>query len=401
MNTRNGSARAIGALLAMSAATFTYVTTETLPIGLLPTISGALGVPESAIGLLVTCYGLVVVVASVPLTQATRSVARRPLLAVLLLIAAAAGVVSVATDDYWTVLGARVVTALSQALFWSIVVPTAAGLFEPRLRGRAIAVVFAGSSLAGVIGIPAGTWLGEQFGWRTTFLALSAIAFVAGLMVAVLLPKEQGDSGASLPAVAPDRAQYRRLLIVTAIAITGIFTALTFVTPFLTDVAGFATASVGPVLVVRGLAGLVGVWLGGAISDSHRRGALTIPLSIQSVALVGLAALGSNPAIALAAVALSALSMSAFTTVLAGRVLQIAPGRTDVAAAGASTAVNVGITVGALVASLVFDHFGARGAAVAGALIALAALLVSADDDRHSRKAAALSCRDACSATRA
>lgn len=400
MNTRNGSARAVGALAAMSAATFTYVTTETLPIGLLPTISSALGVPESAIGLLVTCYGLVVVVASVPLTQAARSVARRPLLTVLLLIAAAAGVVSVATSDYWTVLGARVATALSQALFWSIVVPTAAGLFEPRLRGRAIAVVFAGSSLAGVIGIPAGTWLGEQFGWRTTFLALSGIAFVAGLMVAVLLPKEQGTSGASLPAVAPDRAQYRRLLIVTAIAITGIFTALTFVTPFLTDVAGFATASVGPVLVVRGLAGLLGVWLGGALSDSHRRGALTIPLSIQSVALVALAALGSNQAIALASVALSALSMSAFTTVLAGRVLQIAPGRTDVAAAGASTAVNVGITVGALVASLVFGHFGARGAAVAGALIASAALLVSADDGRHSRKAAALSCRDACSATR-
>ena len=378
MNNRYGSARAVGALLAMSAATFTYVTTETLPIGLLPTISVALGVPESAIGLLVTCYGFVVVVASVPLTRATQSIARRPLLTVLLLIAAGAGVLSVVTDDYWTVLCARVITALSQALFWSIVIPTAAALFEPRLRGRAIAVVFAGSSLAGVVGIPVGTWLGEQFGWRTTFLTLSAIALLAGLTVAVLLPREQGEAGFSAPAIAPDRAQYRRLLIVTTIAITGIFAALTYITPLLTGVAGFATTSVGPVLVVRGLAGLVGVWLGGALSDSHRHGALTIPLSGQAVALAGLAALGSHQVIAIVAVALSALSMSAFTTVLAGRVMQIAPGRTDVAAAGASTAVNVGITVGALVASLIFDHFGARGAVVAGAVIASSALLVNA-----------------------
>ena len=376
MNRRHAGAPAMGALLAMSAATFAYVTTETLPIGLLPTISAALGVPESAVGLLVTCYGIVVVASSLPLTRVTRSIPRRPLLTGLLLVFGAAGVLCVATTDYWIVLSARVLTALSQALFWSIVIPTAAALFEPRRRGRAIALVFAGSSLAGVLGVPVGTWLGQQFGWRIAFLALSGVALVAGLAIATLLPTRPPAEEPDTPAATPDRAQYRGLLLVTAVVVTGIFATLTYVTPFLTDVAGIAATSVGPILLVRGLAGLLGVWLGGMLSDRRPQSGLTGSLTAQAVALSGLAVLGSNQVIAVIMIALSALSMSAFTTVLAGQVLQIAPGRTDLAAAGASTAVNVGITVGALAASLLFSEFGAQGTAIAGAFITSAALVI-------------------------
>ena len=126
-------------------------------------------------GLLVTWYGLVVVVASLPLTQLTRRVPRRPLLSGLLGVFVLATWVSAAASSYWMLLGARVVTALSQALFWSVVVPTAAGLFPARLRGRVIAVVLAGASLAAVLGLPLGTWLGQQAGWRAAFLGLSGI----------------------------------------------------------------------------------------------------------------------------------------------------------------------------------------------------------------------------------
>ena len=120
------SAKAIGALLALAVATFIYVTTETLPIGLLLLISADLGVSPSAAGLLVTWYGLVVVVASLPLTQLTRRVPRRLLLSGLLAVFVVATWVSAAAASYRMLLGARVVTALSQALFWSVVVPTAA-----------------------------------------------------------------------------------------------------------------------------------------------------------------------------------------------------------------------------------------------------------------------------------
>jgi DHA1 family inner membrane transport protein len=161
MRDRQGTTRSVGALVALSVSTFTYVTTETLPIGLLLLISSDLRASPSAVGLLVTCYGLVVVVASIPLTRLTRGVPRRLLLSGLLAVFVLATFVSAVASSYSTLLAARVITALSQALFWSVVVLTAAGLFSPQLRGRAVAVVFAGSSLAAVVGVPVGTWLGR------------------------------------------------------------------------------------------------------------------------------------------------------------------------------------------------------------------------------------------------
>ena len=376
MRSRPNTARPVCALLALSASTFAYVTTETLPIGLVPTLADGLHVSESAIGLLVTIYALVVVMASIPLTTLTRTVPRRPLLSGLLLVFAAAGLVSVVSSEYWIVLVARIVTALSQALFWSVVIPTAAALFEPHVRGRAIAVVFAGSSLAAVIGVPAGTWLGQEFGWRMPFAVLSAVALIAGVAVAVLLPNAAAGTDPDAPATAPDRRYFRRLLLVTAVAITGIFVALTYITPFLTDVAGFAGSSVGPVLFVRGLAGLIGVWVGGLLADRSPATGLLGSLALQALSLTGLALAGSEPAVALVLVAASGLSMSAFTTVLAGRVLQVAPGRTDLGAAAASTAVNVGITVGALGASVLLAWPGVRSTATAGAVLSAVALLL-------------------------
>ena len=126
---RHSAATAVGALLALAVAAFAYVTTETLPIGLLLLITADLDVSPSTAGLLVTCYGLVVVAASIPLTHLTRRVPRRLLLSGVLAVFVVTSWVSAAASSYSMLLSARVVTALSQALFWSVVVPTAAGLF--------------------------------------------------------------------------------------------------------------------------------------------------------------------------------------------------------------------------------------------------------------------------------
>jgi len=183
--------RAWGALLALSAAAFLFVTTETLPIGLLQPIGADLGASDSTVGLLVTYYGLVVVFTSLPLTQLTRAMPRRTLLTVVLAVFVVSTIASAVVDSYAMLLCARVVTAASQALFWSVVVPTAAGLFRPEIRGRVLAVLFAGSSLAAVVGVPAGTWLGQQMGWRAAFVGLASAALLTMIAVAVLLPNAQ------------------------------------------------------------------------------------------------------------------------------------------------------------------------------------------------------------------
>jgi DHA1 family inner membrane transport protein len=377
MTGRRSTATAVAALLALAVAAFTYVTAETLPIGLLLLMTADLDVAPSAVGLLVTYYGLVVVVASLPLTHVTRRVPRRQLLASLLAVFVLATWVSAAASSYWVLLAARVVTALSQALFWSIVVPTAAGLFPPRVRGRVIAVVFAGSSLAAVLGLPLGTWLGQQAGWRTAFLGLSAFGLAAMVTIATCLPTAMPGGGHAARGTTPDARRYLTLMAMTILATTGTFAAFTYVAPFLTEVSQFPAAATGPLLLVRGVAGIVGVAVGGALVDRSPWVAMLIPVTAQATALLGLYALGATPVAAAGLVALSGLSFAALTTALASRVLQVAPGSADLAAAGASTAVNVGITAGALIGSILLPGLGVRSTALVGGLLSLAALGVA------------------------
>ena len=376
MSGRHSAATAVGALLALAVAAFAYVTTETLPIGLLLLITADLDVSPSTAGLLVTYYGLVVVAASIPLTHLTRRVPRRLLLSGVLAVFVLTSWVSAAASSYSMLLSARVVTALSQALFWSVVVPTAAGLFPPRVRGRVIAVVFAGSSLAAVLGLPVGTWLGQQAGWRSAFLALSGFGLAAMVTIVACLPTARPGGGHAARGTTPDARRYLTLMAMTILATTGTFAAYTYITPFLTEVSRFPAAATGPLLLVRGVAGIVGVAAGGALVDRNPWAAMLIPVTAQATALLGLYALAGTPVAAVGLVALSGLSFAALTTALASRVLQVAPGNADMAAAGAATAVNVGITAGAFIGSILLPGLGVRSTALVGGLLSLAAVAV-------------------------
>ncbi|RIQ15886.1 MFS transporter [Jiangella rhizosphaerae] len=387
--------RAAGALAALSLSTFAFVTTETLPIGLLLMIAEDLGTSESAVGTLVTVYGLIVVVASVPLTLLARRVPRRHLLAGLLVVFVLANLVSAAAQSYALLLVARAAVALSQAVFWSIAAPTAAGLYPPRLRGRVIAVLFAGPAVASIAGIPAGTWLGQQTDWRVPFAVLSGIGVLALLAIVVLLPTTPPESGHAARGVSPDARRYWLLVVATALAIAGAFTSFTFIAPFLTDVSGFAAAALGPLLLVRGVVGIAGTALGGSLADRWPQVAMTAPIALQAASFLGLYVLGTAPVAAVAFVGLSGLAMAGLTTALSSQVLQVAPGRTDIASAGSSTAFNVGITLGALLGSVLLPAFGVRSTMLAGGLLSLAALVALAVEPLLARAQARASSTEA------
>lgn len=368
-------ARSMITLLALSASTFLFVTTETLPIGLLPLMADDLGVTQTAVGLLVTGYGLVVVVASIPLTRWTRHVRRRRLLATLLGVSVVATTVSALAEAYPLLLGSRLVVALSQALFWSIVTPTAATLVPARVRGRALSVLYAGSSLAAVAGVPVGTWLGQLAGWRTAFLAVAALGLLPLLVVATLLPDAPPAGRESDRGSAPDRGRYLALLASTALAVTGAFTAFTYVSPFLVEVGGFLPAAIGPLLLVRGIAGVLGVFAVGLLVDRNPWLTMTAVVGLQAVALGVQYVLATAPAVAAAAVATAGLTIAALSAVLGARLLVVAPADSDMASAGTSTAFNVGITAGALLGGMLLPA-GVRSTALAGALLSLGALAV-------------------------
>ena len=367
--------RSVVALIALSVAAFAYVTSETLPIGLLGLISRGTHSSLSAVGLLVTWYGLIVVVATLPLTQLTRRVPRRHLLSALLGIFVLASLGSALASDYGLLLATRIATALSQAVFWAVVVSSAAGMFPPRVRGRAVGLVFAGSSLAALLGVPAGTWLGQHFGWRISFAALSGLGLITMVAVAALLPTTKPGESETAAGTAPDARRYWLTIAVTSLAATGSFVSFTYVTPFLTQVAGFSLGALSVILLIRGIAGTAGVAVGARMADWNPWAAIGAPVATQTLALFLLYLAGGQPVAAVILVSLAGLSFSAMTTALAGRVLRVAPGSVDLAAAGTSMAVNVGITAGSFIGSVLLPGFGVRSTALAGALLSAAALI--------------------------
>ncbi|WP_144127696.1 MFS transporter [Catellatospora sichuanensis] len=366
----------MAALLALAVGAFCYVAMETMPIGLLPLISEDLGVSLADAGLLVTGYGLTVAIVSVPLAYLTRRVPRRLLFSVLLAVFVVATLASAIAENYAVLLGARVVVALSQAVFWGVVGPAAAGLFSVEVRGRATATVFGGGAIAPMLGVPAGTWLGQQVGWRWTFVALAAVGLVTLLLLAVLMPSVPVGQGHAATGTAPSVRRFWILIAVTTLSITGLFTAFTYTTPFLTDVAGFPVAAISPLLLLRGVVDFGGIAVAGVFVDRRPRAVMAGSVAVMAVSLTGMYAFAGVQIATAAALALSGFALGALTPALQNRVLEVAPGNSDLASAGNSAAFNVGIAGGAFLGGAVLSDFGLAPTALVGGLVATVALLL-------------------------
>ncbi len=176
----------MAALAALSAAAFAYVTTETLPVGLLQPISHGLHSSLVATGRLVTVYAAINVALSAPLAHLTKGLPRKATMCVLMAVLVLTSLAAAAAPGYGWLMAVRVVTALGQALFWSLVIPTAASLFPAEMTGRAVGWILGGGSLAVVLGVPAGTWLGQLAGWRAAFLGVAVLAAVVSAPIALV-----------------------------------------------------------------------------------------------------------------------------------------------------------------------------------------------------------------------
>lgn len=368
--------RATSALAVLSVATFVYVTTEVLPIGLLTVMAADMGRSPSQIGLLVTGYAVVVVLVSLPLTRLTQRVPRRLLLTVTLGVFVVGTVLTAVAPSYGVLLAARLVIALTQALFWSVVASTATGLFPPEVRGRAVGRLAMGTALAPVLGIPAGTWLGQQAGWRVAFLVMAAAGLATCVAVALLVPTIAPSAGGAARGTHPDRRGYLVLVVACALGVTGALTAFTYVTPFVLDVTGFEASALGPLLLVSGLAGGVGAVTVGRFLDRYPWAAVTVPLGAIAVALAIMFAAATVPVAVVGALAVYGVSFSAMAAAIQNRTLRIAPGSTDIASAGISSAFNAGIAGGSLLGGVLVDSAGIRSVALAGALLVGAAVAI-------------------------
>ncbi|WP_284117793.1 MFS transporter, partial [Streptomyces fragilis] len=376
---------AIAALGALMAATFCVSTTENLPAGLLPEISAGLDVSLSAAGQLVTGYAVVVTVLSVPLTYATRRVPRRPLLLGLMALFVVASVASAAAPTFGLLLASRAVTALVHAVFWAVVTVTATSLFPVSVRGRVVAMVFGATSLATVLGVPAGSWIGQQAGWRAAFWVLAGIGLLAFVTVVLCLPstgaaREDGDGRR-----APDAARYVVLVVTIVLVMTGLGAAFTYTVPFLLEVSGFSTEAISPLLLVRGAAGVAVLFLAGRLADRYPRPATVVPVALLALSLLGTYAWGSSPVVAAVLTAMCGVALFAMITTLTSELLTVAPGDLFIASAVGNAAFNAGTAAGAAAGGMVLSASGVRAVMLIGGLLTAAGLAVLLADQLVGR----------------
>ncbi|SEE44951.1 MFS transporter, DHA1 family, L-arabinose/isopropyl-beta-D-thiogalactopyranoside export protein/MFS transporter, DHA1 family, inner membrane transport protein [Streptomyces sp. 2131.1] len=356
-------------LVALMLAAFTFNTAENLPVGLLELISESLRVSVSAVGLLVTGYGVTVAIASLPLAHVMRAVPRRHVLTGLLAALVVSSLVAALATSYWLLLVARLLTALAQALFWAVMGPVAVGLFVPAVRGRVVAALSVAGSLALVLGVPAGTWLGQQSNWEVPVALLAALGLISLVTIAVLLPTSRPEKEPAAYAASPDGRRFGLVLATGPLSAAGAFTGYTYLVKFLGDVSGFSPSAVSALFVVFGVACLAGVSITGVVLDRFPQSALTTAVATQAVGMLGLYAAGNHAVAAVVFLALMGGALGPVFMITQNEMLRCAPGRTDMALAANSGAYNAGIAVGAALGGLVLPIADVRGTFLAGGLL--------------------------------
>ncbi|MFC6562892.1 MFS transporter [Actinoplanes utahensis] len=397
------------ALVVLGTSTFCYVAAETLPVGLLPEIAADLDVTEAQVGLLLTSYAVVAALSTIPLTALTMRVPRHTLIAVTVAVFAVSQAAAAIAPTFAILMLSRLICALAHGVFWSVIAPIILRLAPPGQGGRATAMVFVGNSLAIVLGVPAGTALGQWLGWRTAvgFFAVAGAICVA-LLLAVL-PK--------LPALPRDletrtgqrmrnaitilrNGSVARLCLVTMVLVVGHFAAYTYIAPLVRRDAGLDGAALSALLLGYGAVGLAANFVVRRFVD-HRPGPLVIGLAATvALAVVMLApVLGPIPTIVC-----TLLWGGAFTAIpvfLSTAALRVAPAARDAASAVYVVAFQIGIGGGAFLGErlVTTGHLGtlpllAGGMALAATvIIALSPAVfphrISAEDHDRLEKAAA------------
>lgn len=385
------------ALLALTVSAFAIGTTEFVIVGLIPTIARDLAVDLPSAGLLVSLYALGVAVGAPVLTALTGRLRRKTLLLALMALFTAGNLLAWQAPGYESLVAARILTGLAHGVFFSIGSTIATGLVARDKAASAIAIMFTGLTVALVTGVPLGTFVGQHFGWRATFLAVSALGVIALLASLLFVPGNIAHAApASLLRQLAVLKQPRLLLVYakTALGYGGSFIAFTFLAPILQEVSGFSADAVSLVLLVYGVSVAAGNLWGGKLADRHGPiRALQVIFLLLAAVLFALTFTAPHPWLAVATVL--AWGAVAFGNVPGLQVYVVqqaerhAPHAVDVASGLNIAAFNVGIAGGAWLGGRIVAEAGLMNTPWVGALVVLAALAVTTWSGRLDRRAQA------------
>ena len=382
------------ALLALAVSAFAIGTTEFISVGLLPLVSEDLGVPITTAGLTVSLYALGVTIGAPVLTTLTSSMSRKTLLLWIMAIFIAGNSIAATASSIGLLLVGRVVSALAHGVFMSIGSTIAADLVSEDRRASAISMMFSGLTVATVTGVPLGTFVGQQFGWRLAFAAIAALGLIAFLANFLLIPSDlRRGTRTSF------RDQFKlvtngRLLlmfVITALGYGGTFVVFTYLSPLLQDLTGFEESTVTIILLVYGIAIAVGNVIGGKAANRNPLRALFYMFLMQAIVLLALTFTAPFQIAGLLTIILMGVfafmnvpGLQLYVVMLAERYV---PSGVDVASAINIAAFNGGIAMGSYFGGLITDSIGLRHTPWIGALMVLGAMILTGWSRGLERKA--------------
>jgi len=391
------------ALLALAISAFAIGTTEFISVGLLPLIARDFNISVTTSGLTVTLYALGVTFGAPVLTSITSSVSRKTLLLWIMLVFIAGNLIAMTAGGIAILLVARVISALAHGVFMSIGSTIAADLVPEHRRASAISIMFSGLTIATVTGVPLGTFLGQQFGWRIAFAAIVAVGIVALIANGILVSSNlrQGTK-------TPIREQVKlitngRLLLafsITALGYGGTFVVFTYLSPLLHDITGLGDNTIAVILLLYGIAIAIGNMIGGKASNRRPITALFYMFAVQAVVLLLL--MFTLPYKTAGLITVFFMGLFAFMNVPGLQVYVVmlaerfAPNAKDVASAVNIAAFNAGIAIGAYLGGRVTESVGLIHTTWVGALMVGGAVLLTGSAVALERKSSTRRTNEAC-----
>lgn len=372
------------ALLALAISAFAIGTTEFISVGLLPLIAEDFHISITLTGLTVTLYALGVTFGAPVLTSLTSGVPRKILLLGIMIVFVLGNSVAALSGGIAMLLIARVISALSHGVFMSIGSTIAADLVPEDRRASAIALMFSGLTVATITGVPLGTFIGQQFGWRAAFAAIVLIGIIAFIANLILVPAKL-RGGVKTPV----REQVKLVtngplllaFLITALGYGGTFVVFTYLSPLLHEITGFATSSVALILLLYGVAIAIGNVIGGRAANRNPLAALLRMFILQAVVLLILTFTAPFKVPALITIfgmgLLGFMSVSGLQIHVVTLAERYVPKAVDVASAVNISAFNAGIALGAFLGGIVADSLGLIHTAWIGALMVAGAVLLT------------------------
>ena len=357
---------------------FVSIMTETMPAGLLPQISAGLGVPPALSGQLVSIYALGSLLAAIPLTILTAHWPRRHVLLATLVGFTVFNTVTALSSNYTLIMGARLLAGAAAGLAWSLIPGYARQMVRPEQRGKAMAIAMIGTPIALALGVPLGTWLGSLTGWRMAFGVMTGVSIALVLASLLVVPNLPGQSSSTrlglkrvfmIPGVRP-------VLFVSVLWMLAHNVLYTYIAPFVVPAA--LEARVDLVLLVFGMAAIVGIAAAGKLVDAHLRTSVLSGLVVFAIASTVLGVFGSNPIAVFIGVMLWGITFGGAATLLQTALADAAGDGAEVALSMSVVAWNLAIALGGALGGVLIVGLG--GASIPWVMLGMIilALVVSA-----------------------